>query len=99
MTMRGRFDNLWETAAGDGAVTPVGIARPECDFDALMDAWSRERQDCIECRLYLDEAARLFRKILDEEAVPPRLRRRAKHLLLAIRAVRKAEGGVATDED
>jgi hypothetical protein len=99
MTMIGRFGNPWETAAGDGALSPVGIARPECDFDALMDAWSRERQDCIECRLHLDAAARLLRKILNEEAVPLRLRRRSKQLLLAIRAVHDAEGSGAPDED
>jgi len=97
--MTGRFDNLWESAAGDGALSPVGVARPECEFDALMDAWFRERQDCIECRLYLDEAGRLLRKVLDEETVPLRLRRRAKHLLLAIRAVRDAEGGTVSNED
>jgi hypothetical protein len=97
--MTGRFDNLWESAAGDGALSPVGVARPESEFDALMDAWFRERQDCIECRLYLDEAGRLLRKVLDEETVPVRLRRRAKHLLLAIRAVREAEGGTVSNED
>jgi hypothetical protein len=97
--MMGRFENLWETAAGDGALTPVGVARPECEFDALMDAWFRERQDCIECRLHLDEARRLLRSIVVEDQVPPRLRRRAKHLLSAIRAVRDAERGTPRDED
>jgi|ERR1700757_3544365 hypothetical protein len=97
--MISRFEDLWESAAGDGALSPVGVARPECEFDALMDAWFRERQDCIECRLYLDEAGRLLRMILGEEAVPPRLRRRAKHLLLAIRSVRESEGGTFPDRD
>jgi len=97
--MTNRFENLWETAAGDGALTPVGVARPECDFDALMEAWLRERQDCIECRLYLGEAGRLLREILAEDQVPQRLRRRVRHLLLAIRAVGESERGSATDED
>ena len=65
--MMSRFENLWESAAGDGAWSPVGVARPECEFDALMDAWFRERQDSIECRLYLDEAGRLLREILGED--------------------------------
>jgi len=97
--MKGRFEDLWESAAGDGALTPVGVARPECDVDALMDAWYRERQDCIECRLYLDEAGRLLREILEEDRVPMRIRRRAKHLLLAIRAVGESERGAYPDED
>ena len=88
-----RLESLWETSASDGASTPVGMARPECDFDALMDAWFRERQDCIESRLYLDEAGRLLREVLQGENVPLRLRRRVKHLLLAIRAVHESERG------
>jgi hypothetical protein len=95
--MMGRFEDLWESAASDGALSPVGVARPEGEFDALMDAWFRERQDCIECRLYLDEAGRLLRAIAHENQVPPRLRRRAKHLLSAIRAVRDAEHGAPRD--
>jgi hypothetical protein len=97
--MMGRFESLWESAAGDGALTPVGVARPECDFDALMDAWYRERQNCIECRLHLDEAGRLIRQILEDDKVTPRLRRRAKHLLLAIQAVREAERRHPTADD
>jgi len=97
--MISRFEDLWESAAGDGALSPVGVARPDCEFDALMDAWLQERQDCIECRLYLAEAGRLLRKILDEEAVPQRLRRRARNLLQAIRSVRESEGGTCVDEE
>src|SRR5437588_11804787 len=97
--MMGRFENLWESAAGDGALSPVGVARPDCEFDALMDAWFRERQDSIECRLYLEEARRLLREIMDVEIVPPRLRRRAKHLLLAIRAVRESDRGNTPDAE
>jgi len=80
-----------ETAAGDGASTPVGVARPECEFDALMEAWLRERQDSIEYRLYLGEAGRLLREVLSEDGVSPPLRRRLKHLLLAIRAIHDSE--------
>src|SRR4051794_23536959 len=62
VTMRSRIENLWKSAAGDGALTPVGVARPESDFDDLMDAWSRERQTSIECRLAMEEAGRLLRE-------------------------------------
>jgi len=97
--MINRFEDMWKMAAGDGALTPVGVARPECEFDALMDAWFRERQDSIECRLYLEEAGDLLQQILEEDRVPMRLRRRAKHLLLALRAVRAAEQGSTSSED
>ena len=97
--MTNRFENLWESAAGDGALSPVGIARPECEIDALMDAWLRERQDGIECRLYLEEAGRLLKRIVCEERMPRHLRQRVKHLLLAIRAIREAERATPADED
>jgi len=96
--MSRRFEDLWESA-GDGALTPIGLARPECEFDALMDAWFRERHESIECRLYLDEAGALLRQIIEEDEVPSRLRRRAKHLLRAIRAVHEADRGDAPDPD
>lgn len=89
--MRSRIENLWESAAGDGASTPVGVARPESDFDALMEAWSRERQASTECRLALDQAGRLLREILKEDRVPIGLRRRARRLVRVIRASRDAE--------
>jgi len=97
--MMNRFENLWDSAAGDGALTPIGVARPECEFDDLMKAWTRERQDCIEYRLYLDEAGRLLREILAEDQVPQRLRRRVRNLLMAVRAVHASERRSAIDED
>jgi len=97
--MFSRFESLWDSAGGDGALTPVGVARPEDDYDALMDAWFRERQESTECRLYLDEAGRLLRQIQDSQQVPLRLRRRAKNLLLAMRAVRDDGKKDSIDED
>jgi len=99
VTMFSRFEKPWETAAGDGASTPVGVSPPACEVDALMDAWLRERHESVECRLYLDEAGRLLRRMLVEDGVPLRLRRRARHLLLAIRAIREAGHDRTTDED
>jgi len=93
-----RLENLWKTAAGDGASIPVGMSRPDCEFDALLDAWFRERQDSIECRLYLDEAGRLLRELLDTETMPAQLRRRGRTLLRAIRACQKAERKRRGDE-
>ncbi len=89
--MMGRFESIWESAAGDGALSPVGLARPDSEFDALMDAWFKERQDCIESRLYLDEAGRLLRQIVGKDQVPPRLRRQVRELLRALRDFRAAD--------
>jgi len=97
--MMSRFEDLWESAAGEGASTPVGVARPECEFDALMDAWFRERHESIENRLHLEEAGELLRQILDVDQVPLKLRRRAKHLLQAIRAVHDADRENPHDPD
>jgi len=89
--MRSRIESLWESAAGDGALTPVGVPCPESDCNALLDAWSRERQASIECRLALEESGRLMRAILNEDCVPTRLRRRMKRLMYVIRTSRGVE--------
>jgi len=98
-TMKNRFEDLWDSAAGEGASTPVGVVRPAGDFDALMDAWFRERHDSIEYRLHLEEAGDLLRQILEQDQVPLKLRRRAKHLLQAIRAVHEPDRGNTHDPD
>jgi hypothetical protein len=92
--MMGRIEDLWESA-GDGAFSPVGAIRSDVDIDvdALMKAWFRERQDSIECRLYLEEARRLLQKLVGVDEVPPRLRKRAQCLLRAVRrSERPADG-------
>jgi hypothetical protein len=96
--MRSRIESLWDSAAGEGALTPVGVARPESEFDALYEAWSRERHAAIECRLSLDEAGRLLRQILADDHVPSRIRRQARRWLQAFRAIHEAQHGQAPDE-
>jgi len=99
--MLNRFENPWESAAGDGALTPVGVARPAGEFEAeaLMEAWRRERHESIEYRLYLDDAGRFLRLILSEDMVPKRLRRRAKSLLQGISSVHESANRTMADED
>jgi hypothetical protein len=92
--MIGRFDfeDLWESG-DDGAFSPVGATRPEGDdVDALMDAWLRERQVSIESRLYLEQAGRLIRKMMDGDTVSPDLRKQARCLLRAVRASQRVAG-------
>jgi len=92
--MISRFEDLWKSA-DDGGFSPVGVSRPDLDVDALMDAWFRERQESIESRLYLKEARRLLRELLELEQVTPQLRKRARCLL---QAVRDSERGTAEEE-
>jgi hypothetical protein len=94
MIGRFEFEHLWESA-GDGAFSPVGATRPDGDFDALMDAWLRERQDSIECRLYLKQMRQLIRRMMEVDRVPPELRKRARCLLRAVRASKRD----ASDEE
>jgi hypothetical protein len=91
MIGRFEFEDLWESA-GDGAFSPVGATRPDGDVDALMDAWLRERQDSIECRLYLEEMGRLMQRMMEVDLVPPDLRKRARCLLRAVRASQRDTG-------
>jgi len=84
--MKGRFENVCEWAAGDGALTPIGVGRPNGESDALMDAWYLERQHNIEYRLCLDQASRLLRRLGELDEVPAPLRRQVRLLLQGIRA-------------
>jgi hypothetical protein len=96
--MKGRFENVCEWAAGDGALTPIGVRRPDSEADELMDAWYRERQDNIEYRLYLDQARRLLRRLGEIDEVPAPLRRQVRLLLQGIRAFTEAEERRSIDE-
>jgi len=97
--MFNRFENPWESAAGDGAWSPVGFARPESEFDELLSAWLRERQDCIEHRLYLDDAGKLLREILHEACLSHPLRRRVRHFLQAVRDIQDCDRGSQYERD
>ena len=95
--MNSRFDDIWDSAAGDGASCPVGLSanRVGADADAeiehLMDAWLRERTGRIECALALDQALRLIAGLLADGEVSPRRRRQADRLARVIHKLREAE--------
>jgi hypothetical protein len=93
--MTSRFDDLWISAADDGASCLAGVvmSRPpgEDEMDQLLDAWYRERTDRIECSLALEEALRWIACLLDEGEVTPRRRRQADRLIRAVRDLRKGE--------
>ncbi len=84
--MLSHFEDLLCSTANEGASAPTGIsnAPSQAEVDLLMEAWFRERQDCIEYNLCLDRAERLLRRILADGIITNASRREAKHLLMAI---------------
>ena len=93
--MKSRLNDLWASAANDGASSPIGIYEKAADTDAevdmLMDAWLRERSDRIESSLILDQAQRLMIGLLSDGAISPRRRRQAIRLIRAIRSNQKGD--------
>ena len=87
------FDLPWDSIPGDGASAPVGVSTPSdrAEDERLMYAWLRERQENVEQRIYLDRSVQLITRILADGEVSAESRRRAKHLLVAIRAARRGE--------
>ncbi len=95
--MNCRFDDLWSSAAHDGASCPVGLSATRTDLSAevdhLMDAWFHERTDRIECSLILDQAGRLLSALLADGPVSPKKRREACRVIRAIRRQLRDEPG------
>jgi hypothetical protein len=97
--MKSRFEDLWASAADDGASAPTGVypGRPtgeaDIEVDHLFDAWNRERTGRIECSLVLDEAHRFIARCLADGEITPLRRRQAMRLIRAIRRVQQGERG------
>lgn len=90
--MNGRFEDLWSTAADDGAACLSGIVTGRgggVEVDELLDAWYRERTDRIECSLVLEQARRLLAGLLADGSVTPRRRRQAGRLIRAIHGIQQ----------
>ncbi len=92
--MKNRFDDLWISAASDGASCPVHAVAAGHDagedVDLLMDAWYSERAVRIESSLLLEQALRVIANLLAEGGDSTRKQRQARRLL---RAIRKSQGG------
>jgi hypothetical protein len=86
--MLGHYSDLVRASATDGAsaVTSITNGQSTEDVDLLMDAWYRERQERIEAGLFLDEARELLRRIVSEGRITSMSRKKARRLLLAIKA-------------
>lgn len=84
--MDSRFERIWDGVPTDGASAAPGLSL-YCNQtqDELLEAWTRERHECVELGLYLDRAVVLLRRILTEENVSPRTRRSVVRFLKAVR--------------
>jgi hypothetical protein len=89
-TMPPHFEELLRRTPEDGAAVQSvaeSSGRIELTSD-LLDAWQAERHARIETGLFLEEARRLLRVIVQTGDVTPDSRRRAGRLLRAIRDAR-----------
>jgi hypothetical protein len=92
--MADRFEDLWNSAANDGASTPfVPFATDtDAELEQLMTAWYHERTERIEFALLLDRAEGLIDKMLALGEVSPRTRKQALRFLRASRDSREKTG-------
>ena len=92
-----RFEDLWSSAAEDGASCPIGYMKSDVDSDSssevdqLMDAWFRERADRIECSLVLDQARRLLGALVEEGRISPKALRKTTRLIHSIDKVQQKD--------
>ena len=87
-----RFEDLWLDSADDGASSPIGIdlARPWAEVEDLLTAWSRERGQCIEMGMMLEQARRLILQMLSAETLPKEITRRARDQVSVIETILRA---------
>ncbi len=85
--MSNPFDDLFISTGEDGASAPVASikTRDAAEIDRIMDAWFQERQDNIECGMFLDQARRLLTRILADGELTLKTRRQVKSFIVAMR--------------
>lgn len=89
--MIGHYNELLRAAADDGGSATLGLSRNHSaeELDELMEAWYRERQECIETGFFLDAARDLLKRIITEQRITPASRRKVANLLIAIEAINR----------
>ncbi len=92
--MGSRLDLSWDTIPYDGASAPVAMPATSApsEYDDLFRAWCRERHENIETKLYLDEAVRVLKRLLADDAVSLEMRKRARRLFTAISQSSTSDG-------
>jgi hypothetical protein len=91
--MINRLEDLWSSAAADGASAPLGPLRPhdDSDIDELLDAWFAERKTTIEFEMLLGQSRRMIAHALESGFLAPSQSKKAARLLREIdRSLKKA---------
>jgi hypothetical protein len=91
LKMNSRFEDLIANAAEDGASVDVFTSRIGTEADQLMQAWYIERQNNIECSLFLDKACQILARFMNVGVVTDSDRRKAQDLLRAIKDARRRQ--------
>jgi len=81
-----RLEDLWSSAANDGASTPMGpsTVSSDAEVDELLDAWFLERHKCIEFEMLLKQSRKIIAWLLANGVDAPENRRRAQRFLREI---------------
>jgi len=84
--MKNRLEDLWKSAADDGASTPLGpVTVPtDAEIDELLDAWFLERHKSIEYEMLLKQSRRVIAWLLANGVAEPENRRKARRFLREI---------------
>jgi hypothetical protein len=84
--IKNRLEDLWESAADDGASTPLApLAMPtDAEIDELLDAWFLERHKSIEFEMLLKQSRKVIAWLLAEGVDEPENRRKARRFLREI---------------
>jgi hypothetical protein len=84
--IKNRLEDLWKTAANDGASAPIGSSTvpTEAEIDELLDAWFLERHKSIEFEMLLKQSRKVIVWLLTHGVDDPENRRKARRFLREI---------------
>jgi hypothetical protein len=84
--IKNRLEDLWKSAADDGASTPLGplTVPTDVEIDELLDAWFLERHKSIEFEMLLKQARKIIAWLLANGVDEPENRRKARRFLREI---------------
>jgi hypothetical protein len=81
-----RLEDLWKSAAHDGASTPLGplTVPTEAEIDEILGAWFLERHKSIEFEMLLRQSRKVIAWLLANGVDEPENRRKARRFLREI---------------
>jgi len=84
--IKNRLEDLWKSAADDGASAPLGpqTLPTDAEIDELLDAWFLERHKSIEFEMLLKQSRKVIAWLLANGVDEPENRRKARRFLREI---------------